>query len=161
MNGVKKSKLWFIKQSELQEVVRESKSIAEICRRLKYEHKGGMHRQVKKVLKERNINFSHISLGIGSNRGKSIERTLQPLSEILVRDKRADGRMLKKRLIKEGLLENKCNKCLQGPIWNGLPLVLQLEHKNGDHDDNRIENLEILCPNCHTQTKTWGYKKRT
>lgn len=65
---------------------------------------------------------------------------------------------LKKRLIKEGILENKCSLCGQPPIHNGNPLSLQMDHINGIHDDHRLENLRILCPNCHSQTDTYAGK---
>lgn len=51
-----------------------------------------------------------------------------------------------------------CEECGQTSIWNGKPLVLHIDHINGDDSDHRLENLRILCPNCHTQTHTWGYK---
>ena len=44
------------------------------------------------------------------------------------------------------------------PLWNGIPLVLQLDHINGINNDNRIENLRFLCPNCHSQTTTFSGK---
>ena len=53
-------------------------------------------------------------------------------------------------------LEQKCSLCGLGLVWNGKPLRLQIDHENGDKQDNRIENLRIICPNCHTQTHTWG-----
>jgi len=62
---------------------------------------------------------------------------------------------LKKRLIKEGIIENKCEKCNRPPIWNDTDLVLELNHKNGDSTDHRLDNLELLCPNCHSQTPTF------
>jgi endogenous inhibitor of DNA gyrase (YacG/DUF329 family) len=61
-----------------------------------------------------------------------------------------------------------CEDCGIGSIWNGKPLVLQLDHIDGDSDNNHLKNLRLLCPNCHTQTETFGskgqgnrYKKQT
>lgn len=82
----------------------------------------------------------------------------KPLKEHLVCNKPTNGQRLKKKLIDERVKTDLCEKCGQGPIWNGKLLVLQLDHKNGDNTDNRIENLRILCPNCHTQTKTFSGK---
>ena len=65
---------------------------------------------------------------------------------------------LRDRLIKDGLLVEECAICHLSNIWNGLPLTLQLDHINGVHDDNRLENLRLLCPNCHSQTETFGGK---
>ena len=67
---------------------------------------------------------------------------------------------LKRRLIKEGLLENKCEVCNQPPMWNGATLVLVLDHKNGKNNDHRLENLRLLCPNCHSQTPTFAGRAR-
>jgi len=62
---------------------------------------------------------------------------------------------LKSRMLKEGLLENICDECGVGPTWNGKPIVIELDHINGINDDHRKENLRMLCPNCHSQTKTF------
>ena len=64
---------------------------------------------------------------------------------------------LKKRLIDAKLLEYRCSKC-GITEWQGEPLTLQLDHINGNHTDNRIENLRLLCPNCHSQTHTYAGK---
>lgn len=82
-----------------------------------------------------------------------------PMSELLVDDRPATNRVyLKNRLIKEGLIKNVCNDCGLSSSWNGKPLVLQLEHINGKNNDNRFENLCLLCPNCHSQTTTFAGK---
>ena len=67
---------------------------------------------------------------------------------------------MKKRIIDEQLLPvvNNCNECGQGLVWNGKPLVLELEHKDGVNNNNELSNLEMLCPNCHSQTKTYKSK---
>lgn len=61
----------------------------------------------------------------------------------------------KAALLREGLLENICAKCGLGPKWSGKSLVLRLDHINGVRNDNRLENLRMLCPNCDSQTDTY------
>ena len=68
---------------------------------------------------------------------------------------------LKRRILDEGLLKEECVLCGQNNIWNGNKLVLQLDHINGNNQDNTIENLRMLCPNCHTQTETYCRNKKT
>ena len=66
---------------------------------------------------------------------------------------------LKDRIIKNNLIEYKCNKCENNGKWLNNNLVLQLDHINGVNNDNRLENLRFLCPNCHSQTETFAGKK--
>lgn len=67
---------------------------------------------------------------------------------------------VKVKLFTSGLKENKCEECGISE-WNGKPLVMHLDHVNGRSDDHRIENLKILCPNCHSQTETYAGKNKT
>ena len=62
---------------------------------------------------------------------------------------------LKKRLVKEGILEYNCSSCGMKDEWNDKPITLQLDHINGVNNDHRLDNLRLLCPNCHSQTDTW------
>ena len=62
----------------------------------------------------------------------------------------------KNRILANNLIEYKCACCGNVGEWNGRPLVLQLDHINGDNCDNRLENLRFLCPNCHSQTDTFA-----
>lgn len=82
------------------------------------------------------------------------------LATLLVRGKVASTSYLKRRLIREGVLKNECSECELAPMWNGRRLVLQLDHRNGDSEDNRRENLRLLCPNCHSQTDTYAGKNK-
>ena len=78
-----------------------------------------------------------------------------PIEELLVEGRRTSRCHLKRRLLNEGLKENRCEIC-GIESWLGKPLNAQLHHKNGDGSDNRLENIIFLCPNCHSQTDTYG-----
>ncbi len=66
---------------------------------------------------------------------------------------------VKRALLREGILSNKCDECGLDE-WRGKPLSIHVDHINGIHDDHRLENLRMLCPNCHSQTETYGAKNR-
>ena len=90
-------------------------------------------------------------------RGAVVPRPQQmPLEQLLVAGRIQTGRgHLKARLITAGLKENRCERCGISE-WRGRPLSMQLHHVNGDRFDNRLENLELICANCHCQTENWG-----
>ena len=67
---------------------------------------------------------------------------------------------LKKRLLKECIIEYACVICGNTGTHNGKPLTLQLDHINGVNNDHRLSNLRLLCPNCHTQTDTYAGKNK-
>jgi 5-methylcytosine-specific restriction endonuclease McrA len=97
--------------------------------------------------------------GNRGGRGYKVASNKKPLTEFLKRDSVATIKRLKPRLIEEGLKEARCESCLRR-TWQGKPVPLDLHHKNGDSKDNRLENLELLCPNCHRLTENWGTRKR-
>ncbi len=78
-----------------------------------------------------------------------------PMEDLLVIGRQTNRSHLKGRLLREGLKENRCEIC-GITEWNGKPLSMELHHVNGDGKDNRLENLQVLCGNCHAQTDNWG-----
>jgi hypothetical protein len=146
---------------ELREAVREEVSVHAVLRRLGYIPNGGMSRAVSAQIRALELDTSHFA-GRSWAKGRTFpDRRVTPLDEILVRNSTYRGSArLRRRLIAAGLKPDHCEDCGLNE-WRGQPLPLALDHVNGDHADNRLENLRILCPNCHALTSTWcGRKNR-
>ena len=152
MRVVKTSRLSAVPSDEFRSVVEASHTMRDILRGLGYgASSGSMGRYVRARAEKEGISLGHLT-------GRSAVRASwnqYPLDEILVEVSAYLNRShLKIRLIKAGLLRNECYECGLPPEWKGKPLTLQLDHINGVNNDNRITNLRLLCPNCHSQTAT-------
>jgi hypothetical protein len=91
-------------------------------------------------------------------RGRLVTRSQKMTLAALVAGRGARTNV-KRRLIRAGLLVERCGRCGIRE-WQGRSLSLELHHVNGDGRDHRLENLELLCPNCHSQTDTWGGRNK-
>lgn len=133
----------------LEEAVKDAYSIAQVCRNLGLKPVGGNYKTVTQKLELYGIDTSHFTGKLWS-KGKSLTKATCrfSLDEILKEGVNYKSDDLKKRLINEGLKEEKCELC-------GYTNNLELHHINGDHYDNRLENLQILCPNCHAMTDNY------
>jgi Zn finger protein HypA/HybF involved in hydrogenase expression len=148
-------------REELRKMVSASESLSQIMRTLGLVVAGSSVASLKKRLVEESIDFSHIPLGKDSRKGKRPDVLYQAvaLEKVLIEGSSYNRGHLKRRLIRDGVLENKCAICSLDPSWNGKNLVMVLDHINGVSDDNRIENLRLLCPNCNSQTSTFSGRK--
>ena len=140
-------------KEELENLVKTSNSLSDILRKQGKAISGASMKILKNTLDSYGINYVFLNLT------HSTPKIKLTLDEILVKGKNYNSADLRKRLVEEGLKENKCELCGCEDEWNGKPLTLQLDHINGDHYDNRLENLRILCPNCHSQTETFSSRK--
>ena len=102
----------------------------------------------------RRFKFSRGAWHKALRRGEIRTRPLgRPIETLLATGR--SRRNIKIRLLNAGLLENRCERCGLSE-WRGMPLVVQIDHINGVRNDHRLENLRMLCPNCHSQTETYG-----
>ena len=108
----------------------------------------------------RHFGFSKVSWHEAVRRGALRSRpAAAPIENYLVDGRRVSRSHLKLRLLSAGLKEHRCEEC-GATDWRGRPLSMALHHVNGDGLDNRLENLQLLCPNCHAQTPNFGVKNR-
>jgi hypothetical protein len=144
-------------EEELVAAVAASDSVSDVIRQLGYTPNGGMHRMVLSYIRSAGLDTSHFT-GTRWARGRRLPK--RPLEEILVENSTYRGNStLRRRLVEAGLLAAECAHCGL-TTWRGEQLPLHLDHINGDHTDNRLENLRILCPNCHALTDTWCGRNR-
>jgi hypothetical protein len=152
----RRSPVWEMPHQEFRELVLNASSMTEVLRHFGLDNKGNSASTVKKRILEDGID--KIPNG---NQSDLIRKrmTYHSLQDILIVDsKYTNNCNLKKRLIRDGLIADICAVCLLGPVWQGKPITLHLDHINGNNRDNRLANLRILCPNCHSQTATHGTK---
>ena len=139
------------------EAVAHNNSIAGVIKALGLIPAGGNYATVNNKIKELNLDISHFT-GKGWNIGLKFKpKEAKPLSEILVENSNYQSFKLAQRLLKERVKEHKCESCKRTE-WEGVPIPLELHHINGTRTDNRISNLQLLCPNCHALTDNYRGK---
>lgn len=130
----------------LQKLVTESESWRQVTLKLDRKPSTGSQTYIKKKAIQWNIDFSHFK-GQAINKGKTSSKRKDALTRCFI-GSNISSHKLKNLLIRDGYKNKLCESC-GIDNWLGEPVVLELDHINNNHYDNRIENLKILCPNCH------------
>jgi hypothetical protein len=142
----------------IRELAKQSTSFRSILSQLGARDSGGNYRVLQRLIQENEIDVSHF-LGFGSCKGKKFGPK-RGLEEYLVKDgPNISSLNLKNRMLKEGLLEQKCYNCGLAKWLEGI-IPLELEHVDGNTRNNLRENLTLLCPNCHALTPTYRGKNK-
>ena len=141
---------------DLRREVKGAISLQQVIRGLGLKSSGNAYRILYKRIKELDLDISHFKgqrwqEGIAPGNKRSIEDYLNNKFSI-------GSHALKLRLLAEGYFEHKCYSCGLSE-WMGKPIPIELEHIDGQHDNNELSNLTILCPNCHAQTDTYKIRK--
>lgn len=134
-------------EADAREAIANSRSYAETLRTLGMCPTGGAGRILKKWIAIWGISVEHFDPRAAAS-GKRVGNGRIPLAEVLVEASQFRRTHLKERLFDEGLKRRRCKLCGLGEIWQRHRISLILDHVNGVRDDNRLENLRIVCPNC-------------
>lgn len=152
-----KSKIDLVPEEEFRQLINTSYSYTEVLKKLSMSHGTSSVNIIKRRCSLLNISCEHFQ----HNKYTTYHAPYE-LKDILVENSPyTNNPKLKQRLLDNNLLTYECAICHNPGTWQNKPLTLQLDHINGNHKDNRLENLRLLCPNCHTQTDTYGSKRGT
>lgn len=145
---------------QMQDAIANSISISECLTKLGLNASGNAYKVFKRYVETYNLDTSHF-LGKGYLKGqKGLSINKIPLIEILEGHHPYYGsHKLKLRLFNDGYFEKKCY-CCGLTEWMGQDIPLELEHKDGNNENHHLDNLTILCPNCHAQTPTHAGKNK-
>lgn len=137
-------------------IVSESQNLNQVCKKLGKRGTNTNRRQIEKIIEKYNLDISHFkTFDFSENKIKKYEDQDVYCENSAYKNTNS----IRKRLLKDGIKEYKCERCGRTE-WEGEPIPLQVHHINGNNRDNRIENLQILCPNCHALTDTYCGKSK-
>ena len=147
-----------IRDEQYREAVSQARSIAGALRLLGVVPEGGNYRVLRRAIERLDLDTSHFA-GQSWSRGATFPYRVRPIEDYLSNKYPIQSDRLRRRLIKEGVLEHRCCGC-KLDTWMDQPIPLELDHIDGNHQNNALDNLRLLCPNCHSLTPTFRGKNK-
>jgi 5-methylcytosine-specific restriction endonuclease McrA len=145
-------------EEQLRLAIETSLSIRQVLDKLGVRSVGGNYKTIHKLIEKLKLDISHFT-GSRWNRGRTFPEQEVPVEEYLSNNKPIGSYKLKLKLFKLNLKSRSCENC-NLDIWLNEPIPLELDHIDGNSDNNELSNLRILCPNCHARTSTYRGKNK-
>lgn len=150
----------------LEELCKDSYSLAEVLRKAGRKQGGGAQETLKKKIAEFNIDTSHFT-GMLWNKGKTAQDDPRiksaekyNIEDIFIKNSTVTQKVMRGYVERHNLLEYKCQNCGCDGNWQGGTIALEIDHIDGDNTNNKLSNLRYLCPNCHALTETYRGKNK-
>lgn len=154
----KRSVVWTMSDSDFERLVKTSKSVGDICMKIGVRKAGALFTNIQTRISNMGLTTNHFidgRVGDFSPVHVSKEDFLTRLNS----KKPMDVVWMKRKIREFNLIPYKCSECFIVDEWNGKPLILHLDHIDGNPHNNLLDNLRFICPNCHTQTETYSRRK--
>ncbi|MDX9783083.1 MAG: hypothetical protein RBT35_08990 [Bacteroidales bacterium] len=150
-----KAKWEAFSEEEIRNLFKQSESYREVSLKMGYSPNGGSATQtMKNLIKKFSIDISHFT---HNGNSKNTGRFKTPIEDYLDNKQPITSHKLRLRLLQEEYFEHKCQSCGLSE-WLGNPIPLELHHRDGNKLNNNLDNLKMVCPNCHTLTDTYKSK---
>lgn len=148
-----RSLIYQISDEDFKSIIAKNRSRSAIFDELRMRKSSTSFRILNRRIFELGLDTKHFQLG-----GEIAKRKILLNNTNLFVENQTKVEMVRRRILKEELIEYRCAECKLKNVWNNKPITLELDHINGERYDNRLSNLRWLCPNCHSQTTTYCRK---
>ncbi len=140
-----------IEEKQLCDLILNSKNLYQVCNSLGIYASGTNYDKLKEFIKAHNLNVEHFN----SEQEHKQPQGKYPDDIVFCKNSAYKHTFsIRKRLLRDRLKKHQCERCGRTK-WEGEPIPLEVHHINGNNKDNRLENLQMLCPNCHALTDTY------